>query len=139
VGGDGGAPEPFTITLPARADLVGTLRVFVSTVARLSGLADDLVEDLKLAISEACTDPIQAGAGGAISATLRDDGSGLVCEVTSGSWSSDDAAASTDLPEGIDPGALDRLQVVRALFSDAERVRRGDDVTLRFSTSSRRP
>jgi hypothetical protein len=125
--------------LPARADLVGTLRLFVSSVARASGLSDDLVEDVKLAISEAATDPIQAGAGGSISTTLHRDASGLVCEVTSGSWSFDEAAPSGDVPEGIEAGVLDRLQVVRALFADAERVRRGDDVTVRFSTSSRRP
>jgi hypothetical protein len=128
----------FAITLPARADVVGTLRVFVSTVARHYGLTDDLVEDLKLAFSEACTDPIELGAGGAIAAAIAGDASGLRCEVRSRSWSAPPVTA-TDLPEGIDPRALDRFQVVRALFPDAERTDGVNEVTLRFSTSSRSP
>ena len=71
--GDGGE-DRFSVTLPARAGLVGTIRVFASAVARHYGLADEIVEDVKLAVSEACTDPIDAGAGGDVTIVLVDDG-----------------------------------------------------------------
>jgi hypothetical protein len=132
VGGDGA--DRFSVTVPARPGLVGTLRVFASAVARHYGLTDDVVEDVKLAVSEASTDPVQAGAGGDITVAMIDDGAGLVCEVRSLRWN---AAAPVELPEGIDAGVLDRLQVVRALFEDAERIERDGAVTVRFSTASR--
>jgi hypothetical protein len=37
----------------------------------------------------------------------------------------------------VDPAALDRLQVVRALFGDAQRSEHDGAVTVRFSTASR--
>jgi histidine kinase-like protein len=132
VEGDG---DRFSVTVPARSELVGTIRVFASSVARHHGLDDDAVEDLKLAVSEACTDPIDAGAGGDVTVAIRFEGAELVCEVTSAPWES--VERSTDLPEDVDPAVLDRLQLVRALFSDAERSRASDGVTVRFSTVSR--
>jgi Histidine kinase-like ATPase domain len=134
VGGGGG--DRFSLTVPARAGLVGTIRVFASAVARHYGLAEQIVEDVKLAVSEACTDPIDAGAGGDITVVLLDDGPDLRCEIASSRWDGNGAGAS-DLPEGIDPAVLDRLQLVRALFSDAERSGDGAAVTVRFSTASR--
>jgi anti-sigma regulatory factor (Ser/Thr protein kinase) len=131
---DGGA-DRFSLTVPARAGLVGMIRVFASAVARHYGIADDVVEDVKLAVSEACTDPIDAGAGGELVVAIGRDGAGLVYEVTSGRW--EPAAPPTELPAGIDPAVLERLQVVRALFTDAERSEEAGGLTVRFSTASR--
>lgn len=137
MGGGQDAPDRFGLTVPARADLVVTLRVFVSAVARHYALADDLVEDLKLAVSEACTDPIEAGVGGELAMAIAGRPDGVRCEITSRRWSAGASAAAADLPEGIDPNVLDRLQVVRALFADAERTVHDGDVIVRFSTASR--
>lgn len=137
MGDGGGDADRFSVTVPSRAGFVGTIRVFASAVARHYGLDDGLVEDVKLAISEACTDPVQAGAGGEISVTIHADGSGLACEVTSRSWSPAEIDRVSELPEGLDPMVLDRLHVVRALFPDAERVEVHGEVHVRFSTSSR--
>jgi anti-sigma regulatory factor (Ser/Thr protein kinase) len=137
MGGDG-APDRFLLTVPAHAGLVGTLRVFASAVARHYGLEDDLVEDVKLAVSEASTDPVDAGVSGDISLSIVRDDDGLECSITSAGWSPTTAIrAAGDLPEGIDPAALDRLQLVSALFPDARRVDRGDQMDVRFSTASR--
>jgi hypothetical protein len=131
----GEGPDRFTVGVAARPGLVGTLRVFASSVARHYGLSDDLVEDLKLAVSEASTDPIEAGAGGEISLAMLVGEDVVVCEVRSRSWQA--VSGTPDLPEGVDPAALDRLQVVRALFGDAERSEHDGAVTVRFSTASR--
>jgi hypothetical protein len=137
VADDGADADRFSVTVPSRAGFVGTIRVFASAVARHYGFDDGLVEDVKLAISEACTDPVQAGARGEISVTIRADGSGLACDVTSRSWSPAEVEGVSDLPEGLDPMVLDRLHVVRALFPDAERVEADGEVHVRFSTTSR--
>jgi anti-sigma regulatory factor (Ser/Thr protein kinase) len=137
MGAVGGAPHRFTISVPARAELVGTLRMFASAVARHYDLPDDVVEDLKLAVSEASTAPVDAGAGGDIGLSIVARVAGVSCEVSSRSWTSPGVPLRTDLPEGIDPAVLDRLQIVRALFPDAARSERDGVVTVAFSTASR--
>lgn len=137
MGSEMAAPDRFTLRGPARADLVATLRVFASAVARHYGLADDLVEDVKLAVSEACTDPVDAGAGGELSLGITGDVDGVACEITSRGWSVAGGLDASELPQGVEPAVLDRLQVVRALFADAERSEHDDEVRVRFSTGSR--
>lgn len=139
MGGATAAPDRFTLTVPARSDLVVTMRVFASAVARHFQLGDELVEDVKLAVSEACTGPVEAGAGGALSLAIAGDGSGIACEITSSAWTAAARTDAGDLPEGVDAGVLDRLQLVRALFGDAERSEAGGEVRVRFSTGSRPP
>jgi hypothetical protein len=110
--------------------------VFASSVARHYGLADDVVEDVKLAVSEACTDPVEAGAGGEIRLEIARGGEALSCRIVSDAWTEADRPAR-ELPEEVDPGALDRLQLVRALFLDARRSESDGAVTVSFSTASR--
>jgi serine/threonine-protein kinase RsbW len=48
------------LQLPADIQYVGLARLVVTVVARQSGMADDRVEDLKIAVSEATTNAIKA-------------------------------------------------------------------------------
>jgi serine/threonine-protein kinase RsbW len=72
------APEPadpvIELEIPARAEFVGLARLVVSSLASARrALADDRVDDLKLAVSEACTNAIEAHANRAVDdrVTLR--------------------------------------------------------------------
>ncbi len=52
------------LEIPARAEYVGLARLVVSSLASSRRtLADDRIDDLKLALSEACTNAIEAHAG----------------------------------------------------------------------------
>lgn len=52
------------LEIPARPEFVGLVRLFVSSLATTRRvLADDRVDDLKLAVSEACTNAIDAHSG----------------------------------------------------------------------------
>ena len=53
-------PEPFLLEFPPEAHYVSTARIFAAGVARSFGADEDLVEDLKVAVSEACTSAIRA-------------------------------------------------------------------------------
>ncbi|MGH9072636.1 MAG: ATP-binding protein [Acidimicrobiales bacterium] len=56
------------LDLPARSELVGLVRLVVSSLASTRrDLADDRVDDLKLAVSEACTNAIESYDEGAAS------------------------------------------------------------------------
>ena len=51
------------LEIPARAEFVGLVRLVVSSLASARrSLADDRIDDLKLAVSEACTNAIEAHA-----------------------------------------------------------------------------
>lgn len=54
------------LEIPAEPEFVGLVRLFVSSLATTRReLADDRIDDLKLAVSEACTNAIDAHAGSA--------------------------------------------------------------------------
>lgn len=60
--GDGDSPV-IELEIPARAEYVGLARLLVSSLASSRRtLADDRIDDLKLALSEACTNAIEAHA-----------------------------------------------------------------------------
>jgi serine/threonine-protein kinase RsbW len=48
------------LAIPARAEFVALVRLVVSSVAADHGLTDDRIDDLKIAVSEACTNAIEA-------------------------------------------------------------------------------
>jgi anti-sigma regulatory factor (Ser/Thr protein kinase) len=136
--GEDAAPDRFSLSVPARPELVETLRLFAAAVARHHGLDDDAVEDVKLAVSEASADAIEAGAGGPLTLAIAGHPSRLELAVTSDAWSTvGRSRRAEDLPEGVDPAALDRMQVVRALFADATRSEEDGRVSVRFSTGTR--
>lgn len=58
------------LTIPAKADYVGVVRLAISGIATRMGFSYDDIEDLKLAVAEACTNAVHhayRGEGGEIS------------------------------------------------------------------------
>jgi serine/threonine-protein kinase RsbW len=64
-------PEPFLLEFPPEAHYVSTARIFAAGVARSFGADEDLVEDLKVAVSEACTSAIRARQDGGADDPVR--------------------------------------------------------------------
>lgn len=52
--------ESFVLEFPPEAHYVSTARLFAAGIARTYGTDEELVEDLKVAVSEACTSAIKA-------------------------------------------------------------------------------
>lgn len=115
-----GPPDPddpvIELEIPARAEYVGLARLVVSSLAfARRALAEDRVDDLKLAVSEACTNAIEAHADAVVDdrVTLR--------------WSEGEDRLQVqveDRGQGFDPGDLpehppvtdpDRLNFERGL------------------------
>ncbi len=57
----GDETEHVEVTIPARAEFVSIVRLTTAAVAARQGLMYDEIEDLKIAVSEACTSLITAG------------------------------------------------------------------------------
>ena len=124
--GDG---ERFTIELPGEPAYVATARLFASALARHFDVADDVIEDLKLAIGEACSrslatvDPDRR----MVVSVARVDAR-LVFEIPQGELR-EAAPTDTPTPSGEELAAGLSLELVSALFDDTELAESG----LRFS------
>jgi hypothetical protein len=114
------------LTLPARAEHLATARSFAAAVARHFAISGETVEDLKIAISEACVDALVAGSP--IHVVAEDVGRAVAFWI--------------DAPEGVDGperhaldelGAPARIELIRSLFPDATVTIDDDRRSIRFS------
>lgn len=106
-----------TLRIPAEAAYVGTARIFAAAVARQAGVAEEHVDDLKLAISEACAVGVRDEGGGTIVVHADPNGSRIAYEVV---------GEDIPPPPGDDlvatPESFRRtmgFDVIRSLFPDA--------------------
>lgn len=51
--------KAFSLSFPAQAEYIVLCRLAVTALARLAPIGDETVEDLKLAVTEACTNVVQ--------------------------------------------------------------------------------
>lgn len=113
------------VELPNHPSGLGVARILVHTLAQRRDLDDERIEDLVLAVSEACTAAVEAG-GGHVVLRWREDPDECTVEVTSD-------ASDADLPQPAplpsDPGAAAlegqlRMPLIQALV-DEVRVEAG--------------
>ncbi|MEW6154321.1 MAG: ATP-binding protein [Actinomycetota bacterium] len=134
--------EVVELEIPARPEFVALARLMVSAMAASeASLSDDQVDDLKIAVSEACTNAIEAH--GSVEAP---DGVVLRC------WSDDRAlrVSVEDKGPGFDPASLpdhppptdpDRLKferglgipLIRALVDEVDISSSGDGTEVRLA------
>ena len=114
------------LTIPARAEYVMLGRLAVSGVTRMRALADETLNDLKLAVTEACSNSVRHAYGGNAGTVdivfeLHDDR--LVVEVSDdgAGFDPNTLAESGDLTEG----GLG-IAIIRALVDEFEVGERGD-------------
>lgn len=125
---DGRKERALSLAVPADAAFVGTVRLFASAVGRHIAADDDLVDDLKLALAEAVTEPIEAGVVGMIDVVAFLDAVPRF-EVRSDAWDEDRPSGDGQFPR--------HGELVRALFADTEIVTVDGARLLRFSLGSR--
>jgi hypothetical protein len=116
----------FELQLPSLPEHLATARSFAAAVARHYDVVGEAVEDLKIAISEACVDALVAGSG--IRVRAEEVGRAVAFEV--------DAPEAPETPEqeALDEvGAPARLELIRSLFADATVGRDHGRRSIRFS------
>lgn len=73
------------LEIPPRSAYVGVARLALASLARIAGLDEETVDDLKIAISEACTNAVlsheEAGRDDPVTLTWSDDDDQVVVEV----------------------------------------------------------
>lgn len=109
---------------------VATARMFAASLARQFDLDEERIEDLKLAVSEACARAVATGGrNGRLDVTAEHRGDRLVFEIAQGEDSSGDDPMSEALQAGL------HLELIAALFPDAEAAARPDGLVIRFSAA----
>jgi hypothetical protein len=106
--------QDFRLQLAPEASLIVTARLFASGLARLSGCSEERVEDVKLAVSEACAFALSAGEPtDSLTVDVHKDAHRLTFEVgpAPDAPSGGHDAGAAALPQGLD--------LVRLIFDDA--------------------
>lgn len=82
------------LEIPARSPYVGVVRLALSSLARTAGLDEEALDDLKIAVSEACANAVLASeeAGSSDSITIRwtEEADRLIVEISDPVSSPDD-------------------------------------------------
>ncbi len=116
--------DAFALTLPSRGEHLGTARSFAAAVARHFSVTGEDVEDLKVAISEACVDALASGSP--LSVRAEDEGRSISFSV--------DAPEDGVPADGADElGGPVRMELIRTLFPDAAIVSVDGRRAVRFS------
>jgi anti-sigma regulatory factor (Ser/Thr protein kinase) len=73
------------IEIPPRSAYVGVVRLAIASLARAADFAEDAVEDLKIAVSEACANAVlsmeEARSSDPVSVSWNEEGERIVIEV----------------------------------------------------------
>jgi serine/threonine-protein kinase RsbW len=74
------------IEIPPRSAYVGVVRLAIASLARAADFAEDAVEDLKIAVSEACANAVlsmeEAHSSDPVSVSWNEEGKRIVIEVS---------------------------------------------------------
>jgi anti-sigma regulatory factor (Ser/Thr protein kinase) len=94
------------IEIPARSVYVGVVRLAMAALARSAGMGEEAVDDLKIAVSEACTNAVVSNddAGGdwpvTVSWSVADDRAVIDVSDRGALYDSRDEGGSLDSPAG---------------------------------------
>jgi anti-sigma regulatory factor (Ser/Thr protein kinase) len=112
--------ERFSLELPGDPAFMATARMFASSLARHFEIEEDVVEDLKVAISEACARALASKTPDQpVTLRIARDEERLVFEVSQGDLRPA-AAGETPTPSHEELAAGMSLELITALFEDAE-------------------
>jgi len=122
------------LTIPARAEYIALCRLALTGISRVVAFPEEVVEDLKLALTEACTNSVRhayGGSAGAVEIVYELHPDRLVIEVTDEGQGFDPAARAGDEP--LSEGGLG-IAIIRAIADEVEIGRQpgGKGSRLRF-------
>src|SRR5919109_4061740 len=109
------------LTIPARAEYITLCRLALTGIARLRALSDELLADLKLALTEAASNSVRHAYGedvGIVEISYELLPDRLVIEVTD-DGTGFDPTAPRSVPDDLSEGGLG-IAIIRAIADDVE-------------------
>ena len=125
--------DRFSLEVPADPAYIGTARIFASTLARQFEVPDETVEDVKVAVSEACSRALAGTGDDRISITVQTLDGRLAFEIEQTEVRAPAGGSDTPTPSASELATGLSLELVSALFDDAEVVSTAAGPVLRFS------
>lgn len=123
-------PEgPFKLVIPASADHVETARLFIASLGRTLGLHSEVIDDLRLAVSEAVTSSVLSDRSSEVTVSGVIGPEGVLVRVGPVSEVSDRSPAGGAVQ--FDQPSLELGSIVQALFPNA--VFEGDRLVIAVS------
>lgn len=123
-----GTADRFTIELSPDPAYLAAARMFTATLARQVGVKEELLDDLKLAVSEACARSLASAPEARLHVAATRTEQRLVFEVEQGTPADRGGPAPDELAAGLS------LELITVLFDDAEIARGpGGTAVVRFS------
>jgi serine/threonine-protein kinase RsbW len=123
-----GAGPTVRLTIPARAEYITLCRLALTGIARVRSLSDELLADLKLALTEAASNSVRHAYGeddvGVVEISYELLPDRLVIEVTD-EGEGFDLAEAAGAPEELSEGGLG-LAIIRAIADEVEIGRQAD-------------
>jgi anti-sigma regulatory factor (Ser/Thr protein kinase) len=127
----------FTLKAPPDPAYVSAARLFAATVARQVGVAEENLDDVKVAIGEACARALATAPERPLSVRAERSDLRLAFEVEQGQASSSSPSDLTSTPTPQELAVGLNLELITALFDDADVVLRSDGrPMLRFSVEA---
>ena len=120
-----GGPSPgerFTLELPPDPVYVSAARLFATTIAVQVGVEEESLDDLKVAIGEACARALATAGGQPLSVKAERADGRLVFEVAQGATPLGTAGDLTSTPTPQELAVGLNLELITALFDDADVV-----------------
>jgi serine/threonine-protein kinase RsbW len=133
--GNGGG-RAVRLTIPARAEYVGLTRLALAGLARLGSMSDEVLADLQLAVTEACTNSVRHAYGdrvGAVEIRYELFADRVVVEVSDdGPGFAPPVETEFDAAGELNEGGLG-IAIIRAVSDEVEIGKRdGGGLRLRF-------
>lgn len=133
------SPERFALQVPADPAYVSAARLFATTLARHVGIPEAELEDIRVAIGEACARALATAPDRPIAVRAERMDGRLVFEVAQGPSPSGAAGDLTSTPTPQELAVGLNLELITALFDDAEVVEGpGGSPAVRFSIGADR-
>lgn len=112
------------IEVPARSRYVGVVRLALASLGRVIELDDDLIEDLKIAVSEVCSNAALAGEGSSpvpsVSIRWTEEPERVVVEVLDPTTGRDEEPAATVDSQGFSSRMVMSRALVESLVTKCE-------------------
>jgi serine/threonine-protein kinase RsbW len=131
--------ERFALQVPADAAYVSAARLFATTLARHASIPEAELEDLRVAVGEACNRALATAPDRPIAVRAERADDRLVFEIVQGPTPSGSGGDLTSTPTPQELAVGLNLELITALFDDAEVVETADGApAVRFSVEAGR-
>ncbi len=114
--------QAIRLTIPAKAEYISLGRLALTGLSRLHSFSDELLADLKLALTEAASNSVRhayGAAGGCVDITYELDGHLLAIEVSDDGEGFDPAQEDLDNLRDLTEGGLG-IAIIRAIADEFE-------------------